>query len=198
MDLFELIRSRRAIRRYTPAPVSRAQIEKLLIAASWAPSAHNRQPWRFAVLTEWPEKDQLAQAMGRRLREDRLADGDSAEIIEQDIARSYARITGAPTVIVVCLSMADMDQYPDTQRQQNEWLMAVQSVSMAAQNLWLTAHSEGLAACWLCAPLFVPDLVRQTLELPVDWEPLGLMTLGYPAELKEKSRAPLAEKVIWR
>jgi nitroreductase len=69
---------------------------------------------------------------------------------------------------------------------------------MAAQNLWLTAHSEGLAACWLCAPLFVPDLVRQTLELPVDWEPLGLMTLGYPAELKEKSRAPLAEKVIWR
>jgi F420 biosynthesis protein FbiB-like protein len=198
MDLFELIRSRRAIRRYTPAPVSRAQIEKLLIAASWAPSAHNRQPWRFAVLTEWPEKDQLAQAMGRRLREDRLADGDSAEIIEQDIARSYARITGAPTVIVVCLSMADMDQYPDAQRQQNEWLMAVQSVSMAAQNLWLTAHSEGLAACWLCAPLFVPDLVRQTLELPVDWEPLGLMTLGYPAELKEKSRAPLAEKVIWR
>jgi F420 biosynthesis protein FbiB-like protein len=150
------------------------------------------------VLTEWPEKDQLAQAMGRRLREDRLADGDSAEIIEQDIARSYARITGAPTVIVVCLSMADMDQYPDTQRQQNEWLMAVQSVSMAAQNLWLTAHSEGLAACWLCAPLFVSDLVRQTLELPVDWEPLGLMTLGYPAELKEKSRAPLAEKVIWR
>ena len=198
MDLFELIRSRRAIRRYLSTPISRPQIEKLLTAACWAPSAHNRQPWRFAVLSEWAEKDRLAQAMGRRLREDRLADGDSAEIVEQDVSRSYARITGAPTVIIVCMSMAQMDQYPDAKRQQNEWLMAAQSVSMAAQNLWLAAHSEGLAACWLCAPLFVPALVRQTLDLPTDWEPLGLMTLGYPAELKEKSRASLAEKVIWR
>jgi nitroreductase len=98
--------------------------------------------------------------------------------------------------------MADMDIYPDPQRSRNEWVMAVQSVSMAAQNLWLAAHSQGLAMCWLCAPLFVPDLVKETLNLSSDWEPLGLMTLGYPADndaAKEKAqtRKQLEENVIW-
>ena len=196
-DMLKAIQSRRAIRRYSDQAVSRGQIETALEAAIWAPSAHNRQPWRFAVLTGFADKDRLARAMGDRLRQDRAADGDPPEAIERDVARSYARITGAPVVIIVCLSMADMDTYPDHGRNQAEWVMAVQSVSMAAQNLWLAAHSQGLAACWLCAPLFVPNLVRETLALPPDWAPLGLMTLGYPAETKEKTRQPVASKVIW-
>ena len=93
--------------------------------------------------------------------------------------------------------MADMDTYPDPQRNHNEWVMAVQSVSMAVQNLWLAAHNQGLAICWLCAPLFVPELVTETLNLPADWEPVGVMTLGYSAEEKEKTRKPLSESVLW-
>ena len=93
--------------------------------------------------------------------------------------------------------MADMDQYPDERRRHNEWVMATQSTAMAAQNLWLAAHAEGLGACWLCAPLFVPDLVRATMGLPDDWEPQGLLTLGYPAETRTKSRAPWQEKVLF-
>ena len=68
---------------------------------------------------------------------------------------------------------------------------------MAAQNLLLLAHAEGLGACWLCAPLFVPQLVVQTLGLPADWEPLGLITLGWPAETKAKTRQPLESKVVF-
>jgi nitroreductase len=75
--------------------------------------------------------------------------------------------------------------------------MAVQSVSMAAQNMWLTAPSLDLAMCWLCAPLFAPETVKQTLALPVDWEPLGLMILGHPAEKTQKTRQPLENKVLW-
>ena len=168
---------------------------RLLEAASWAPSAHNRQPWRFAVLTRFVDKDRLARAMGARLQADRTADGDDPGDIKRDVARSYARLTGAPVLIVVCLSMADMDTYPDPQRARNEWVMAVQSTAMAAQNLLLLAHAEGLAACWLCAPLFVPDLVTSTLELPPDWEPQGLITLGYAAQVQEKTRAPLETRV---
>ena len=197
MDIAELIRTRRAIRRYQNKPVSREQISQLLELACWAPSAHNRQPWRFAVLTRPVDKAGLARVMGERLRRDRLADGDPLADIERDVARSYARITEAPAVIVVCLSMVEMDTYPDPQRKHNEWVMAVQSVSMAAQNLWWAAHSQGLAMGWLCAPLFVPDLVSATLRLPADWEPLGLMTLGYPAEEKSKTRQPLADRVMW-
>jgi F420 biosynthesis protein FbiB-like protein len=133
--------------------------------------------------------------MGARLRADRTADGDDPDDIERDVARSYARLTGAPVLIVVCLSMADMDTYPDSQRNRNEWVMATQSTAMAAQNLLLMAHAEGLAACWLCAPLFVPELVQTTLNLPEDWEPQGLITLGYAAQHKEKDRAPLETRV---
>jgi F420 biosynthesis protein FbiB-like protein len=193
--LFDLIRTRRSIRRYTDEPIPPETILRLLEAAAWAPSAHNRQPWRFAVLTRPADKEKLAIAMGARLRADRTADGDDPADIERDVARSYARLTGAPALILVCLSMADMDHYPDPRRARNEWVMAAQSTAMAAQNLLLLAHAEGLAACWVCAPLFVPELVQDTLGLPEDWEPQGLITLGHPAEIREKNRMPIDTRV---
>jgi coenzyme F420-0:L-glutamate ligase / coenzyme F420-1:gamma-L-glutamate ligase len=196
-DLYHFIRTRRAIRRYRDRPVAQDLLEQLLEAATWAPSAHNRQPWRFAVLSGPADKERLARAMGARLRADRLSDGDPAEVIERDVARSFARITGAPVVIVVCLTMSDMDRYQDERRQAAERQMAAQSVAMAAQNLWLLAHASGLGCCWLCAPLFVPDLVAATLALPADWEPQGLLTLGWPAEEKDKTREPWQTRVVF-
>ena len=191
----QFARSRRAIRRYTATPIPPDLLNQLLETATWSPSAHNRQPWRFAVLEALASKEKLALAMGNRLRADRTADGDPPEAIERDVARSFARITGAAVLVVVSLTMADMDSYPDAHRSQAERTMAVQSVAMAAQTLWLAAHAAGLGACWLCAPLFVPELVGQTLNLPPDWEPQGLLTLGWPAEEKEKTRHPWSTRV---
>lgn len=190
-----VIRERRAIRRYQDKPVPLSLIDKLLELATWAPSAHNRQPWRFGVLTQLADKQRLANGMGQKLRQDRERDGDAPEVIEKDVARSYARITQAPVVIIICLSMADMDRYPDFHRANAERTMAVQSVAMAAQNILLAAHSSGLGGCWLCAPLFVPQLVQKLCRLPSDWEPQGLITVGYPAQAKTKMRADWHTKV---
>jgi coenzyme F420-0:L-glutamate ligase/coenzyme F420-1:gamma-L-glutamate ligase len=188
---------RRSIRRYTDQPVSREIINTLLNAAIQAPSAHNRQPWRFAVVTQPEAKDSLATAMGTRLQKERTADGDDPADIDRDVARSYTRLTGAPALIVLSTSMKDMDTYPDALRAHNEWVMATQSTAMAGQNLLLMAHALGLGACWVCAPLFVPDIVKTVLNLPGDWEPQGLLTLGYPAQSRQKSRAPLTEKTVY-
>lgn len=196
--LLQTITSRRSIRRYTPEVVPRELIETVLTAATWAASAHNRQPWRFCVVEEPACKQALAQAMGDRLRRDRMADGDSPDAIEADVRRSQSRITSAPVLIILCLSMADMDSYPDARRSEKELLMAVQSVAMAGQNLLLAAHDLGLGACWMCAPLFCPDVVRQSLNLPDDWQPQALITLGYPAETRDKTRHPLEMSVLWR
>ncbi len=196
--LLQTITSRRSIRRYTPEPVPRELIEAVLTAATWAASAHNRQPWRFCVVEEPGCKQVLAQAMGDRLRRDRTADGDSLDAIEADVRRSQSRITSAPVLIILCLSMADMDSYPDARRNEKELLMAVQSAAMAGQNLLLAAHDLGLGACWMCAPLFCPDVVRQALNLPDDWQPQALIALGYPAETREKTRHPLEMSVLWR
>lgn len=196
--LFHLIRSRRSIRRYRPDPIPRETLDRLLDAASWAPSAHNRQPWRFAVIATPGAKERLATAMGERLRADRARDGDPPDAIERDTRRSHDRIVHAPAVLVVCLSMRDMDRYPDERRASAERTMAVQSVALAIQNLLLVAHAAGLGACWMCAPLFCPDAVRETLALPADWEAQALITLGYPADDgKPRGREPLSSNRVF-
>ena len=198
MKGIEALLTRRSVRRYTSEPVPRPLIEELLAAAAWAPSAHNRQPWRFAVTTDRAVIERLARAMGERLRRDLEADGVAGDVIDADAGRSYARITGAAAVIVLCLTMADMDNYPDQRRAALEKVMAVQSTALAGQNLLLAAHAAGLGACWMCAPLFCPDTVCDALELPDDWEPQALVTLGWPAEARTKTRAPLESRVLWR
>jgi F420 biosynthesis protein FbiB-like protein len=198
-DFQRLVQTRRSIRRYTAQPVPPELVERLLTAAVWAPSAHNRQPWRFATLSRPEAKSRLAQAMGAQLRADRLADGDPLEAVEADASKSQARIEGAPVVVAVCLTLADMDRYPDARRAQAEYLMAVQSVAMAVQNLLLAAHAEGLGACWMCAPLFCGEAVRAALDLPADWQPQALVTLGWPASQgKPASRRPAAERSVAR
>ena len=100
-------------------------------------------------------------------------------------------------MLVLGLTLADLDSYPDEQRQQAEFLMAAQSLGAAAQNVMLTAHAYGLASCWMCAPLFCPEVVRDALELPPDVIPQALITLGYPAlEPPLREKKPLGEIVL--
>lgn len=196
--LLKSIKERRSVRQYYPDQIPRETLERLLEAAAWSPSAHNRQPWRFVVINDNALKQVLAHAMAGRLAQDLRQDGVSEAEIARDTGRSLQRLTGTPVLIIVCLSMADMDKYPDQARQHLEYLMAVQSVAMASQNLLLMAAAEGLGACWMCAPLFCPDTVRQTLSLPIDFEPQGLITLGYPAQIPTRTRDPIHTKVIFR
>jgi coenzyme F420-0:L-glutamate ligase / coenzyme F420-1:gamma-L-glutamate ligase len=197
-DLQAIIRGRRSVRRYVVAKIKPAVIDRLLTAAVSAPSAHNRQPWRFAILEEAVWKERLAKEMGNRLREDRLADGDDPDGVERDVARSYARITEAPLVILVCLDTRDMDQYPDERRRTAERVMAIQSTAMAMQNILLAAYAEGMGACVMCAPLFCGPAVVAALRLPDGWEPQSLVTLGPSANGgKERPRLPL-DRIVWR
>ncbi|HZY43506.1 MAG TPA: nitroreductase family protein [Anaerolineae bacterium] len=199
MNLTELIHTRRSIRHYTDQSVPLELINQLLEAASWAPSAHNRQPWRFVVISTPEAKHHLAAVMGERLRADRLRDGDPLEAIERDVARSHDRIVQAPIVIIACLSMNDMDRYPNDRRTQAERTMAIQGVAMSMQNMLLTAHDLGLGACWMCAPLFCSGEVRSALALPIDWEAQALITIGYPIDQsKSKDRVNFKQKTIYR
>lgn len=185
----QLIAGRHSVRRYAAEAVPDDIVEELLRCATRAPSAHNRQPWRFAVLHGEAGKTRLARAMGERLRRDRLTDGDDAALVNADVARSIERVTGAPVVILVASSLQDMDGYPEEQRRAAE-------AAMAVQNLLLAASAAGLGACWVCAPLFCPDTASRALELPADWQPQGLVTLGVPQGAPRlRDRHPLADIV---
>ena len=114
--LYRIIQERRSIRRFDGSSIPPKIIQRVLEAATKAPSAHNRQPWRFVILTTLEDKRSLANALGVRLREDRLIDGDDPNQIARDVAQSIERISSAPVVVIVCLSMEDMDLYPDDGR----------------------------------------------------------------------------------
>lgn len=193
------LRSRQSVRRFTADPIPPGAIERILTSATWAPSAHNRQPWRFVVLTEAAGKFELAEAMGSKLRDDRLADGDPPSVVELDVAHSRSRITGAPVVIAVFLTMEEMDTYPDAGRLEAERTMAVQGTAMAMQNMLLAAHAEGLGACMMCAPLFCPEVVTKVLDTPAGWQPQALVTIGVPGVVRDrKPRKPLASVTLGR
>jgi coenzyme F420-0:L-glutamate ligase / coenzyme F420-1:gamma-L-glutamate ligase len=192
--LYQLLRSRRSVRRFLPQPVPVEMLARILEAATLAPSAHNRQPWRFAVLTTLASRKRLAKEMGADFRRDLLADGVPGEEAEVLVERSNRRITEAPVAIVLCLDPSVGDTYPDPARRQAEYLMGSQSVAMAGGILLLAAHAEGLGGVWVCAPLFAPDTVRQALDLATDWVPQGMLLLGYPANIPEpRPRRPMVE-----
>ena len=197
-QFWQLIQGRRSVRRYQDRPVAPEMLEKLLTAATWAPSAHNRQPWRLCLVTSSQAKAHLSACMAEQWRQDLGVDGTDPAQVERRIAISHARLTGAAALIIAAVSMEAMDLYPDEHRQQAEWIMAVQSVALACQNLLLAAHHYGLGACWMCAPLFVPTVVRTALTLPEAWQPQALITVGYPAEEKTKEREPWSTRVLWR
>ncbi len=198
LDFDALLRGRRSVRAFRPDPVPRALIERVLDAARWAPSPHGRLPWRFAVITRPAVKARLADAMGDTWQTTLAMDNESAPIVAQRLANSHARIRDAPVLILLCLYTADLDHYPDPNRQAAETTMAIQSLGAAAQNLLLTAYRLGLDGGWMCAPLFCPDTVRDALDLPAALVPHALFPLGYAAKDPKRRPRLLLEGLVVR
>jgi len=197
-DLHTFLRTRRSIRRFKPEPVPDPVIQNILSTATYAPSAHNRQPWRFVVLTDQAAKTHLAEAMAQDFERDLLRDGVAAEKIQAQVKRSKERINAAPVAILLCLDMSEMDSYPDEKRRQAERMMAIQSVAAAGLQLLLAAHAEGLGGVWVCSPLFAQETIRKTLELPEAWEPQGMFYIGYPDEMPKNKEFKNMEILVKR
>lgn len=197
-DLHTFLRTRRSVRRFKPEAVQAATIQRILETATFAPSAHNLQPWRFAILTSLESKSHLAEAISARFREDMLADGMPETDIQIRVERSIRRAREAPVIIVLCHDSTRVDPQPNAISQQAEAIMGIQSTATAGLQLLLAAHAEGLAGTWICWPLFASQETLATLNLPVDWEPQGMVFLGYPAESPAApKRVRLEEIVKW-
>jgi coenzyme F420-0:L-glutamate ligase/coenzyme F420-1:gamma-L-glutamate ligase len=198
--ILDTIHGRRSVRRYLSKEVPDEIVEQVLEAARWAPSPHGRQPWRFALLRREETKERLADAMGEEWRVNLEMDGQSQEIVERRLEGSRKRLLDAPVLVLLCLYLEDLDEYPDAERQRGEITMAVQSLGAAAQNALLAAYDLGLDAGWMCAPLFCPEKVVEALGLDPQLVPHALLTLGYAGgdPPKRRARRSLDELVIYR
>ncbi len=192
MDMLTLMRGRRSVRWYLDEPLDPDAVRSILEAGRWAPSPHGRQPWRFAVLTRPERKMRLADEMAAMWRMQLELDGQPEEVVAVRLRKARERLVGAPLVVVLCLYLDELDQYPDPARQEAETTMAVQSLGAAAQNMLLTAYGIGLDGGWMCAPLFCPETVCAALGLSDRLIPHAMLTFGKAARPPvRRARRPL-------
>ena len=187
-NLDEVLRGRRSVRSFRADPIPASVISDAIENAGWAPSPHGRQPWRFVVLESLEKRTELADAMSRTWREQLELDGQDAETIAIRVGKSRDRLLDPPFVIIVCLYVAEMDHYPDADRNAAERIMAVQSLGSAVQDFLLSIWASGYDAGWMCAPLFCPEIVRETLGLAAELEPHAMIPVGIAA--KDPVRRP--------
>jgi F420 biosynthesis protein FbiB-like protein len=171
------LRTRRSIRRFKPDPIPDSVIQDILATAACAPSAHNLQPWRFAIVKTPSAKARLTEALTAKMRADMQAGSAPAAEIKKRVANSIRRMNEAPVVILLCRDVTDIRA--DTPE---EAIMGIQSVAAAGLQLLLAAHAEGLGGNWICWPLYAQEETRAALDLPDTWEPQAMFIIGYPDE----------------
>jgi len=197
MSIKTLFKQRRSIRKYINQFVPNEFILETLEAASWAPSAHNAQPYRFIIVSDIMVKQSLAKAMAETWIKDLTKDNVATKKKEK-ADFSIKRFSSAPVFIVACLTLEDMKQYPDEKRQLFERDLAVQSLGAAIQNMLLSASENGLGACWFSAPIFCKDTVRQILNIPKIIEPQAIILMGYANEKPNVRQRKSIEELCFR
>ncbi|MCX4753094.1 coenzyme F420-0:L-glutamate ligase [Kitasatospora purpeofusca] len=178
----QAVTQRRTVRAFTAEPVDPDAVRRAVAAAATAPAPHHTTPWRF-VLLETPEvRTRLLDAMLAAWRRD-LAGLDGWD--EERIARRTARgdvLRAAPYLVVPCLVMDGSHDYPDARRAAAEREMFTVAVGAAVQNLLVTLAGEGYGSAWVSSTMFCRDTVREVLDLPDHWDPMGAVAVGRPAE----------------
>lgn len=195
---FRFLETRRSCRRFAPGDLPVGELEGIVRAAGWAPSPHKTRPWRFVIVHTRAVRERLAREMASAFEADLRGDGLPEERVRARIQKSLDLLLGAGALLVGCLYKEDLDRYPDAFRQAAEETMAAQSLGAALQNILLAAHARDVAACWVCAPLFCPGLVRSVLDLPENFHPHALVALGRPLLEEPPPRPPYELAILHR
>lgn len=178
MDLFEAMETQRAIRRFRPDPVPDEAIEKILHAATRAPSGGNAQPWTFIVIRD-PELKrrigQLYQEAGAEYARTRAAQAPAQPAPDPAgcRVRPPTPLWEVPVLILVCRRTL----YPPVA---TSTASLYASVYPAVQNILLAARALGLGTVLTTYFKLREAPIKEALGIPEDVEPVALIPLGYP------------------
>ncbi|MCU1661487.1 MAG: F420-0:gamma-glutamyl ligase [Pseudonocardia sp.] len=177
----EAVLLRRSTRDFSEQPVDEAALRRAVGVALTAPAPHHSTPIRFAWVRSAGRRDALLHAMAARWREHLEADGRPPAEVERRMRRGDL-LRRAPELVLAFRTGDGMHTYPDEARRLGERTMFTVAGGAAVQSLLVALAAEGLASCWVGSTIFAPDVVRRALDLPADWQPLGAVAIGVPAE----------------
>lgn len=180
---------RRSVREFSDNPVDPAAVRRAVGVALTAPAPHHTRPMRFAWLRDPARRKELLEAMRAAWRADLTGDGFTPEQIEKRLRRGDL-LYRAPEMIIPFLVAEGAHTYPDQRRNACERTMFTVAGGAAVQGLLVSLATEGLGSCWIGSTIFAPDVVREVLDLPESWQPLGAIAVGHPADGSSTPRAP--------
>lgn len=189
MDLYDAMSTLRAVRRLRPDPIDDDVLERVLTAATWAPTGGNLQPWRMIVVRSPDKKQALQDLYAPRWAtylthyEERLAKMPESEAEKSRKSLNAGTVLadnfGASPVIVVFCFNPDNMAITDA-KQDRPSVVGGGSVYPAVQNLLLAARAEGLG-CVLTTLLCMDEpAVKEVLGIPDKWHTCAFVPLGHP------------------
>ncbi|GAB4546893.1 MAG: nitroreductase [Anaerolineae bacterium] len=180
-SLAEIIRSRRSIAAFTDQPVPAALIQSLLEVAVYAPNHHLTEPWRFVLITG-EARQKYADIMRQRALESSKSTVEAERQMAGDGA--YAKFMKIPAFLAVIMRV---DSNPETAEED------LCATSALIQNFLLLAWEQGLGTAW--KTLKKDQRFRDLLGVNADEKVVGIIHIGYPAQIGEGKREPAAERL---
>lgn len=175
MDLIQGLLTRRSVRQFDSSKnISSADLEEIIKAAQYAPSAHNKQPWEFLVITDKVQMEALHHVQPWT---------------------SFAKEASA--VILVC---GNTEEAFSRHKEDESWNYADIDCSLATENLMLAAHAKGIGTCF-CGAAPMPKVIaglQEMFKLPDNIRPLAIVVLGYPkSEPQQPTDRFKVSKIHW-
>lgn len=161
-DVLEVIKSRRSVRKYEPEQISQDKLGKIIEAGTYAPSAHNQQPWYFTVI----QNQELLSRINTYVR-GQMAESDNEWIRRMGLKPDFRVTYDAPTLIIVSARQDAMAWRVDC--------------AAAIQNMLIAAESLGVGSVWLGLMRFYFENNEETakLNIPEGYKPYYGVSFGY-------------------